>query len=298
MKLIALGLTLFALPLAASATRAANLVSHFTFDSDFTNAVSSSLDSPSQSGASIDNTTFKVGGGAVLFDGGTTPEYVNAGVDALPNANGPFYAATVALWFKAGPNESFGNRALMGQTNGNPATFGSDNRMAFLLETASNGKLRVFLRAHDGLEGNNRLRFSPDQDDPADFLKWADGEWNHLAYAWEIDNLGASTTKMFVNGVEIPTIVNENTLETVAGNATLLPWEDPGMFIGAQNNRTLQGGGAAGHVNGWIDDLRIYDGVLSLSEIRALPGVIPEPTTLLLIAGAAGGSLFARRRNA
>ena len=45
----------------------AALISHFTFDSDYTNAVSASLDSPNQVGASIDNTTFRVGGGAVLF---------------------------------------------------------------------------------------------------------------------------------------------------------------------------------------------------------------------------------------
>ncbi len=287
----------------AQEASAATLLSHFTFDSDFTNAVSASLDSPYQVGATIDNATSRVGGGSVLFDGGTTPEYVNIGTDAVPNSATAFNNATVALWFKAGAGLTVGSRALMGQTNGDPAIFGADNRMAFLLETDGNGKLRLFIRAADGSESNNRLRFSHDSTDPNEYLKWADGDWHHLAYSWSVDSSGLVSRQLYLDGAPLPTVTQENTLEDDPAKSVLKPWETPGMFIGAQNNRSLQtapagiapdGDNPVGHVNGWIDDLRVYDGVLSDSEVWGL--YVPEPTSVVLGAIGLIGVLAARRR--
>jgi hypothetical protein len=278
----------------ASSVASAGLLSHFTFDRDFTNAANAALDSPSQEGATIDNAVARVGGGSVRFDGGDVAEYVNAGEAAVPGIQGAFLEGTIALWFKAAPNTATANRALMGQTNGNPATFGADNRNAFVLETDGSGKLRMFIRSADGAESNNRLRYSHDSADAADYLRWADGEWRHLAYAWSIDSMGASLAKIYIDGEAVPTVIQENSLEDNAITSLIKAWEPPGMYIGAQNNRTFQGGpGASGHVNGWIDDLRVYDEVLSAAQIQAL-ATIPEPTSLAL--GAAVAALAGLRR--
>ena len=284
--------------LLSSGAASAALVSHFTFDQDFTNEVSAALDSPSQTGATIDNGVARVGGGAVLFDGGTVAEYVDAGANALPSSTAGFLKSTVAFWFKAGPELEPGSRFFMGQQNGDPATFGADNRMSFAVETQSNGKLRIFIRAADGTENNNRLRFAHDTTDENEFLEWADGDWHHLAYAWEVDALGLVSNQIFIDGVAVPTVTQENSLEDDPVKAPLNPWEyPPGMFLGALNNRSFQTGSAnpSGHVNGWMDDLRVYDDVLSEGQVLAL-SQIPEPGSLVLAGLALGISVAARRR--
>ena len=91
----------------------------------------------------------------------------------------------------------------MGQSNGNPASFGADNRQAFLLETQSDGKLRIFIRSADGTETNNRLRFAHNTTDPTEITKWANGDWHHLAYAWELDAAGPVSTQIFIDGVPV-----------------------------------------------------------------------------------------------
>ncbi|MEZ6191823.1 MAG: LamG-like jellyroll fold domain-containing protein [Phycisphaerales bacterium] len=281
--------------LAAGTADAATLLSHFTFDNDLTTNQVAGRDALGAVGASLDNSESAVGGGSVLFDGGSTAEYVVAGTNAVPNDQEAFYSATVALWFKAGQGLTVGSRALMGATNGNPATFGADDRTAFLLETDGSGKLRVFIRAHDGSETNNRLRFGHLSSDPLEYLEWADGDWHHLAYSWDIDSTGLLGVNMWLDGVPLPTSVQENTLENDPIKNLPKPWEHPGIFIGAQNNRSGQGGGPSGNVNGWIDDLRVYEGVLSDGEVAAL-AALPEPASLALLS-LGGVALLGRRRS-
>ena len=109
------------------------LLSHFTFDSDASNAVSATLDGTLNNGAAIDNATARVGGGSAYFDG--VDDYVDGGSNAVPGINGAMYSGSIALWLKtdisAGPANINGAK-IMGMQNGNPATFGADDRMAFL----------------------------------------------------------------------------------------------------------------------------------------------------------------------
>ena len=63
---------------------------------------------------------------------------------------------------------------------------------------------------------------------------------------------------------------NETGLESDPLLSPLNAWESPaGMFIGAFNNRINQGGSASVNFNGWIDDLRMYEGMLTEAEARA-----------------------------
>ncbi len=271
---------------------AANLISHFEFDSDASN--SSTAPDGSLVGAFIDNTTFKVGGGAARFDG--FDDFVNSGTDGVPGANGGYLNGTVAFWFKAGSGIQTASRRFIGQQNGDPGSFGADNRMSFEISTNGAGSVQAFIRTADGTETNNRFKFRHEESVGDRFpTDWANGEFNHLAFAWTVDSGGNTTSQIYINGSEVGTVVTESSLEDDPVKAPLLDWEAPGMFIGARNNRIAQGGVADGHVDGWIDDFRVYDDFLSLSEIRALPGVIPEPMGCTL---AVFGSLLvgARRR--
>lgn len=263
----------------AEAAGAASLLSHFTFDSDASNAVSASLDGSLNNGAVIDNATARVGGGSVYFDG--VDDFVNAGVNAVPGINGAMYSGSIALWLKtdvsAGPANINGAK-IMGMQNGNPATFGADDRMAFLLESSSSGNMRNFVRADDSVGStNNRIRFTDSQTG----IVWADGSWAHYVFAWSVDASANLTSAIYFNGVPVTVQNNETGLESDPSLSPLNPWDSPGLYIGAFNNRILQGGSASVNFNGWIDDLRVYDGMLTDSEALALAS-IPEPSTLLM----------------
>ncbi len=272
-----------------------NLISHFTFDTDASNAVSATLDGTLENGAAISSNA-QVGPGSLRVDG--VDDYVNTGTDGLPGAGGGYLSSTVMFWFQAGANIQTGSRRFIGQQNGNPATFGSDNRMSFEISTNNAGSVQAFIRTADGTETNNRFKFR--HEEPASSGDrfpddWADGSWHHLAFAWDIDAAGNTDSQIFIDGLEVGTVVTESSLEDNATTAPILPWESPGLFLGARNNRILQGGSADGHVDGWIDDFRVYDGRLSLDEVQAISGV-PEPASVALLG--LGGLALLRRRSA
>ncbi|MEO0529294.1 MAG: LamG domain-containing protein [Planctomycetota bacterium] len=278
---------------------AANLLSHFTFDTDYTNEVSPNLDSPLQNGTFIDSGA-SVGSGAAYFDG--FDDFASAGVNAVPGAGGGYYTGTVSLWVR-GDGGTASSRVFMGQQNGDPGSFGSDNRMSWQVDTNGAGSVQIFIRTADGSETNNRLKFrhqEPGSTNAERFpTDWNDGDWTHLAYTWAVDAAGVvSDAQIYIDGAAVGTAITESSLESDPAKAPILPWEAPGMFIGARNNRIAQGGSADGHFKGWIDDVRVYDGVLSAGEIQGLFALgIPEPTSAALVGLASACALGCRRRS-
>lgn len=278
----------------------ANLLSHFTFDSDYTNAADSNRDSTLQFETFIDNANSAVGGGAAYFDG--FDDFASAGVNAVPGAQGAYYGGTVALWVR-GDGGPAGSRVFMGQQNGDPNTFGADNRMSWQVDTNSAGSVQIFIRAHDGSETNNRLKFRHQEPGSTNAERfptfWNDGDWHHLAYTWSVDANGtvASDVQIYIDGLPVGTAITEASLEADPVKSPLLDWEAPGMFIGARNNRLAQGGSADAHFKGWLDDIRVYDTVLTGAEVFDLYRLgIPEPTTGLLAAIGCGVLASRRRR--
>ena len=282
----------------AGLSQASNLLSHFTFDADYTNEVSASLDSPLQNGTFIDSVA-SVGSGAAYFDG--FDDFASAGVNAVPGAGGGYYAGTVSLWVK-GDGGSSSSRVFMGQQNGDPGSFGADNRMSWQVDTNGAGSVQIFIRTADGSETNNRLKFRHQEPGATNAERfptdWNDGDWTHLAYTWAVDAAGTvSDAKIYIDGAPVGTVITESSLEADPAKAPILPWEAPGMFIGARNNRIAQGGSANAHFKGWIDDVRVYDGVLSSSEIQGLFALgIPEPASSAMVGLASAVGLVFRRR--
>jgi len=275
---------------------AATLLSHYTFDSDYTNEVSATLDSPLQNGTFIDNAMFAVGGGAAYFDG--FDDFASAGVNSVPGAGGAYYQGTVAMWVK-GDGGTSSSRVFMGQQNGDPNTFGSDNRMSWQIDTNSQGSIQTFIRAHDGTESNNRLKFRHQEAGSVFPTDWNNGDWHHLAFTWRVDEIGtvAEDVQIYIDGQPVGTVITEAGLEADPAKSPLLDWESPGVFIGARNNRIAQGGSADAHFKGWLDDIRVYDGVLSASEVQSLYALrVPEPAGMLLVGLAALPIVMCRLR--
>lgn len=99
------------------------------------------------------------------------------------------------------------------------------------------------------------------------------GEWNHIVAISD----GASS-KLYFNGANI----------TSARSGTLEPVSDAIVNLGRRPDNTY-------HFNGAIDDVRVYDNILTESEIEALYA-IPEPGTLSLIGLCSIVGWFMRRR--
>ena len=111
-----------------------------------------------------------------------------------------------------------------------------------------------------------------------------DGNWHHVAMTWEDDGTpNVEDVLLYVDGV-LETIqnVNPNVIHTDTVNGIDLAISDD------HSNREW---------NGWLDDLRIYDEVLSANDIATLAGAtIPEPSSGLLGLLGLGALLLKRRR--
>ncbi len=101
--------------------------------------------------------------------------------------------------------------------------------------------------------------------------------WYHMAVTWErLENPDQVEVQLYVDG-----IMRQSGIGT---------WIDPGeLFLGGGNPGNTYGRGV------W-DDVRIYERALSGYEIVAL--MVPEPSTLILLAFAFTGLAFRRRRQA
>ena len=101
-----------------------------------------------------------------------------------------------------------------------------------------------------------------------------DGQWHHIAATYDS---ATSTKRLYFDGVELGSGLVIADLNVAA----------TGFTLGA----TRTGGEG---FNGLIDDVRVYDNVLSQSEISALSS-IPEPSAAALL-GLGGLALAFRRR--
>lgn len=94
--------------------------------------------------------------------------------------------------------------------------------------------------------------------------------WSHVVATYS-ESAGVTTTKIYVEGAET-TYTGPNTFSST------IQWGAGSSYFNIGSN--LGGAFLQREFNGIIDEVRIYNRVLSDSEIKAL---VPEPTTLLLL---------------
>jgi len=145
-------------------------------------------------------------------------------------------AITLAAWIRperTGSAQVIMKKGLTGQTDG------------YELSLVSNGK--IFFRANQQTNGEN-YRLNSSATHPSDGVTWM-----HIAATFD-----GSTIKLYVNG-------KENKSLTLSTPVSILSNSLP-LGIGAQSN-------GGNRYQGALDDLRIYNRVLSASEIGELAGV-------------------------
>jgi hypothetical protein len=111
-----------------------------------------------------------------------------------------------------------------------------------------------------------------------------DNNWHHVAATWD-----GSGWSLYVDGV----LDGTKNWNLTSPNAPSFPRYDS-IQLAAIGTALSSNGTASGNFYGFIDDVRIYEGALGLSDIQALAAV-PEPASLgILAVGAA--ALLRRRR--
>jgi hypothetical protein len=192
----------------------------------------------------MDGTDWVASGGKLALDFDGVNDYVNCGrVPALENAT----ALSFSLWSKWAVNSSFQagffSYSAVGQ-------FANDIFFLYLPYGAYG------LQINNGADGNRQLSGSPS------------GNWDHFAWTY-----GNSSVSFFINGIQ----------QTLSG-----AYSYPSSTSGGSASHQLWIGGynafaSSWGLNGQTDDFRIYNRVLTPSEIRLLytggrgAGMLREP---------------------
>ena len=106
------------------------------------------------------------------------------------------------------------------------------------------------------------------------------GAWTHIASTYD-----GAELRLYVNGTLVGTDLHTDTIDASGSD----------LYIG---NRFAPSGDV-GSFQGLMDELRIYDTALSVSQVRSLAGQsagVPEPGTFILMALGLAGLGFARGR--
>lgn len=256
----------FVLVLTAGQLGAATITTHWSFDSDFTATSGTDLNDATTVGGdpSVSSTGSKLGGGHGAFDGNDRLDVSQVGDYELGTGQ-----LSYSFWFRdAGSSSSdrvLETGAINNGTEGYAMFTDTSNGMS---AAASDGSARTILKS----DANNTVDLF-------------DNDWHFVAVA--MDNSGSNPTysvNVWVDGV----------LET---DATIWYSNSTGVngSVGNDSSVLAIGGSAlsGGRMTGDIDDLAIYDGLLTQENVARLynsgdgqtaPHFIPEPTTLALLA--------------
>ncbi len=249
---------LAALTVAAAVTCQATLVAHYTFDTDYSATVGT--DAINGVAASINNTDFVAGGGALALAGTPSPD--TAGDDGAVSGNSFDWSTdqtrTVAFFVKATAGDK-------GDISATMISLGSGSANYARFDVRLNGdNLRLELQGTGYTTGTTV----------------ADGTWHHLAIVVPNNGAAIGQTSYYFDGLLVGTFGSgTQVINTAAGP---LRMGDGFQDVGRD-------------FKGLLDDVRLYDHALNATEIASLAS-IPEPATLGIIAAFGGGILFIRRR--
>jgi len=257
-SLLTAALATTGLMLAGTSAHAAALLHNWTFDGNTNDSAGSANGTFGDANVSGENYVAGQVGQALTFDG--VDDFVETAAGAIVPATD--FTVTAWVFWEAGN----GQRATIagGQQSGNAG------EVFALSRDAAGGDTKLFLNllANGGQAGS--IVESPDG-------TVAKNAWQHVAFT--VDSVNGST--IYLNGVAVGATPGRTTHDPTTN-----------FVIGRRPD------GESFYFDGLIDDVAIFDGVLTLNELATVrdsgAAAVPEPTSLALLG--LGGLLVARRR--
>ncbi len=171
-----------------------------------------------------------------VFDGSN--DYID--LSGMSELTGSF---TISAWIFA--NETGKDQRIFADDQSN------SNGFAFSLGDAGNGRLRFFSRSISPLSIDTQS------------AEISAGRWYHVA---AVHDASAKTRQIFVNGTAV-TLTGGVTVATYTG---IWGFDSGAASIGGENNSAGSEAVANWRFNGNIDEVRVYDSVLTASQITTL----------------------------
>jgi len=206
-------------------------------------------------------------GSALHFD--NTNDVLSINNSASLNMN-TAVGITVAFWMKPDTDTPVGPTGGAAQKDGliDKGTGGATTGWQLYHET--DGTIKAFQGA--------KLAVGADQFSLSSTVAVGSSKWTHIAYVADYDG-GTPRMRLFIDGVLDATLM--------LSTATNLQDNTTDIIVGKNSSNYFYGGS--------IDDIQIYNNILSDAEIAQLAGV-PEPATVCLLG--LGALAMLKRRNA
>ena len=177
-------------------------------------------------------------------------------------------AVSISMWFKFPNPLPTGYYVLW--SSGDSSSYWV--RHIFYFEKSASGSVILYMQEAEGGGGTSRMFSNKDLKTPADpslYINPQLGEWQHIAFTSSSTSSAAGTFKAYLNGAELGSWTGKQ----LTGSALQTT---PTIASTAYGSSYFEGG---------IDQVAIYQRVLSASDVTALYGTSRKPQTPYLSSG-------------
>ncbi len=180
---------------------------------------------------------------------GDFPNNTNNNIEAIDTKFTPGDQGSVTFWYNSNVNWNAGTNRLLFDASKNIGATENDDRHFFLVRRSNNnGSLRFVV------EDNNDVKLQAQVNN----LTYAAGVWVHIGITWDLPN---NIIEIYVNGSSVAT----DTLPATSG----VMGNIQSLYLGDNRDTGTGGNGWSNDsTNGFLDEVRIYDGAITATDVQ------------------------------